>query len=122
MGIERALRIAGAVLLVAIALVALWAAIATSRAVVTDNGLPPEANDVAGRVEFYDDDVIVISTSTEGLRRVRVDAQTFVREPERAADLTALLPGRQVAAWLGGPAVGGDAAARAIFVWGAPSR
>lgn len=119
---DRVLRMAGVVLLIAVALVAVWSAVATGGSAVTAGGLPRQASDVDGRIEFYDDDTIVISTTTEGIARVRIDAQTSVQETSGLADVTALLPGRLVTIWVRGSKLGREPVAHAILVWGAASR
>jgi hypothetical protein len=119
---DRALRTAGVGLLIAVALIATWSAVATGGSAMTEKGLPREATDLGGRIEFYDEDTIVISTTTEGIARVRIDARTSVREPEGPAEVTALLPGRLVAIWVRGSKLGGEPVARAMLVWGAASR
>jgi hypothetical protein len=120
--LDRPLRIAGVGLLVAVALLVTWSAVATGGSAMTEKGLPREASDVGGRIEFYDDDTIVISTTTEGIARIRIGAQTSVREPEGLADVTALLPGRLVTIWVTGSKLDGEPVARAMLVWGAASR
>lgn len=115
--LDRALRIAGTIPLLGLAAVAVWTVLVIAVAPVTDNGTPREANDLAGCIELYDEDALVLSTTTAGLRRVQIDARTLVREPNRAGNVTALLPGRLVTVWLRGASA--RDVARTIVVWGA---
>jgi hypothetical protein len=88
-----------------IALIGFLAALAG--ALVASRSEPP---DVVGIVEGYGNGAVVVETSTAGMREVRVDGSTIVRDlgerpgrdagaSGRPASLADLRPGRSIASW-----------------------
>jgi hypothetical protein len=117
-------KTAGVVSLIAL-LAVLGASVAPLRAGRT-NWVRP---DVAGVIELFGDGTIVVETATAGLREVRVDGSTVVREltaqssirdgdlAGAVATLAGLRPGR-FAIMSVRPGPGALAVAREIGVWG----
>jgi hypothetical protein len=110
---DRVLRIAGVVVLACTTSVGAWSWWRTH-----DPGRPLFTIEVAGTIDLYADDTLVVSTQTRGRQPIVVGPSTVVTDPDGPRDVTALWPGRVVVARGDVPPDGGPPVARTIFVLG----